>query len=294
MTDKEHYVSASEEESDVEEEKVEKTGEKVKFISLINRIMQNQPPLSQEEPGYLLGFVKYLEQQDHLPAELENCLHGLLKTGKVWMNATSNRLKKGVLEHLTSCKGLLGSSLEMSFDLKVMQNLKTLLESFKTMEITKEDCINYVSMVTTSTSRTTAAGATGCAGAIGGKKRKHLDLMLDETNLDFDDVTVEVEPSPTFPTYSSITVQKDGSYYTKKSADGWKDFLMKVTVYKREKLLDCQSARDKWNHRFMEMEVNFDRKDSFFRTMSLMRGQVEENLNAKNVNWVPLKRYKYE
>ena len=178
--DEKSYASESEEETMKESET------KIQFASLLNRILLAQPPLSQDHPGFLIGFVKYLETQEDLPSDLENCLRGLMKAGKVWNSATPNRLKKGVIEYLESCKGLMGSLFETSFDSRVIKSLKIFLDAFKEMSITKEDCSNYVSMVTMSTSHTTANYQQGYAGATGGRKRKHLEPTLEEINVDLD------------------------------------------------------------------------------------------------------------
>jgi paraquat-inducible protein B len=264
MSDEEKsYESESEEEMILEE--------RIQFASLLNRILQAQLPLSVEHPGFLIGFVKHLETEEDLPADLENCLRGLTKAGKIWSNATPNRLKKGVIEYLESSKSLMGNLFETSFDSKIMKNLKTFLDAYKKMSITEEDCSSYVSMVTTSTLPTTAATATGRAGVIGGKKRKLMDSNLEEIDVHLDEIHVEVEPCPTFKTYSSITVAKDGRHYTKKSEDKWKDFQMKVTLYRKTDLMNCPGPKQKWEHRFMEMEVNFNKGDSFSKMMSQIR-----------------------
>ncbi|ARI46482.1 NS2 [Ambidensovirus CaaDV1] len=281
-----NYVSESEEEI-LDEGKIQ-------FASLLNRILQAQPPLSQDHPGFLIGFVKYLETQDDLPTEIENCLRGLIKAGKIWSNATPSRLKKGVIEYLESCKSLMGTLFETSFDSRVMKSLKTFLDAFKEMNITEEDCSSYVSMVTTSTSHTTATSATGRAGATGGRKRKLLNPSFEEIDVDLEDVTVEVEPSPTWKCYSGITALKDGRHYSKKSEDKWKEYHMKVTLYRKKDLMKCPSAKQKWDYRFMELEVNFDKGDAFSQMMSRMRALQEENLDAKNASWEPVKRFRYE
>nr|QRQ90274.1 MAG: hypothetical protein 2 [Parvoviridae sp.] len=279
----------SEEETELTEDTT-----KIQFPAILNRILTSYLPLSQEHPGYLIGFAKYLETQDHLNPQLENCLVGLIKAGRLWKNATPNRLKKGVIEYIENSKSLMGNSLETSIDFKAMKSLRSLLESYKEMDITAEDCSNYVTMETTSTSRTTATSVTGRAGAIGLSKRKHTDSTLEEINVDLDEITVEVEPSPTFKTYSSITLRKEGNFFTRKLEDSWKTYMMKVTLYKKEDLMNCQGSRQKWDHRFMEMEINFNKGDAFSTMMSQIRNLQEEYLREKNVNWAPVKRFRYE
>jgi hypothetical protein len=289
--------------SDVEKENISESEEelvmleekgKIQFASLLNRILLAQPPLSQEHPGFLIGFVKHLENQEEIPAQLENCLRGLIKAGKVWNNATPTRLKNGVIDFLENSKGLMGNLFETSFDSKVMKSLKTFLDAFKEMNITKEDCSSYVSMVTTSMSPTTATSATGRVGVTGGKKRKHLEQSLDEIDVDLEEITVEVEPSPTWKCYSGITALKDGRHYAKRSEEPWKEYQMKVTMYRKNDLMKCPSPKQKWDYRFLEMEINFNRGDASSKMMSQMRVLQEESLNLKNANWELVKRFRYE
>nr|QOD39494.1 NS2 [uncultured densovirus] len=287
MEDKNLHDISESEESEVEEDKI-------LFVTLLSRIIRSQPPLSQIQPGYLIGFTKFLENQDRIPAQLENCLPGLIRAAKQWQNATSNRLKKGVIEYLSSVKGLMGTWFEMSFDSRTMQSLKTLLDAYKEMDITEEDCSNYASMETMSTSRMIAHSQTEHADATGGSKRKHSALTLEEIDEDLEDVTQDQEPSPTFKTYSSITVLKDGKYITKKLEDKWKEYMMKVTLYRKKDLLDCQNSRQKWEHRFMEMEINFEKKDVFSQMVNQIKSEHLQNLGEKNVSWAPVKKFRFE
>lgn len=286
-------IYTSGEESEVEEVEMEKSG-KIQFATVLYRILACQKPLSETHPGFLIGFVKHLEVQEELPAELENYLRGLKKAGKIWSNASQKRLSKGVIEYLESCPSLMGNWFETSLDSITMKSLKNFLDAYVEMNITKEDCSNYVSMETTSTSPTTAVTATGCAGATGSKKRKRSNYTLEETNVTLEETHVDLEPSPTWKTYSAITVLKDGKHYTKKLEDRWKNYQMKVTLYRKKDLMECQGPRDKWNHRFMEMEMNFDQEDVFSEMTSQMKSVLMKDLDAKNANWDIVKRYKYE
>ena len=76
----------------------EKNETRINFAAVLRRILQNQLPLSETHPGYLLGFLNLLESEENLPAELENSLYGLQKVAKIWNNNTGKALKKGVIE----------------------------------------------------------------------------------------------------------------------------------------------------------------------------------------------------
>jgi hypothetical protein len=284
------------EESDAEEvtAEEEEEEEKTTYAAVLHRILQNEPPLSEIHPGYLLGFVAMLETQtEDLPVELENSLRHLTKAAKVWNNGISRASKKGVIEYLESCKGLMGNSFAISFGSKTTKSIKTFLDAFKEMSTTNEDCCRYVERTLTSTLPTTAATPTERVGATGSKKQKLMDYTTDEINVELDEIRVEVEPCPTFKTYSSITARKDGKLYCKRLEEKWKEFHAKVTIYRRTDLLDCSKHSNKWEHRWREMEVNYNTGGPISNLMNQMGKIIDTNLDKKDVGWEPKKNYSF-
>nr|QOD39557.1 NS2 [uncultured densovirus] len=288
---KEHEMS---EESDVEEvSEEEERVEGVSFSALLNRILQNNPPLSETSPGYLLGFVNMLQTEEHLPAKIENCLHGLLKAAKTWNNNIGKASKKGVIEYLESCKTLMGNLFETSFDLKTLESFKTFLTAYNEMDITEEDCCRYVEKIATSTSCTTATSATGRVGATGGKRRKLMEPTLDEIDVQLDEIHVEVEPQPMFKTFSSIIARKEGKQYIKRSEEKWKEYQTRVTIYRRADLMDCPKSSEKWKYKYQEMELNYNSGSPISEMMNRIKGHHMMYLKEKNANWEPKKEYNF-
>lgn len=287
----EDEVSASEE--DEAEEK--KTEQEVTFQTLLGKILKNEVPLSETEPGYLLGFVELLNIQDDLPAELENCLLGLEKAGKIWNFNIGKTLKKGALEYIMHCKSLMAGWLGTLFTLTTLRKLKDYLNVYKEMNITEEDCLRYVEKVITSTSPTTASGVTKAVGVAGGKKRKHSEPMLDEIEILVDDIPAEAEDCPTWKVYSSTTARKNGDLYTRKYKDTWKDFHVKITIYRAKDLKNCSSARDKWNYRHQEFDLNYNSGTKIWEKMCQMKALHEEYITSKvGTKWEKKKEYHYE
>nr|QOD39449.1 NS2 [uncultured densovirus] len=286
-------MMATEEISDVESEAgslaIEETKKEISFETLLNKILISQEPLSATEPGYLLGFVQMLEAEDHLPAEIENSLRGLTKVGKIWSCNTSKASKKGVIEYLQSCKGLTGNLFETYFASKTLESIKTFLIAYKEMEITEEDCFRYVEKIHMSTSSTTATSAMDRAGATGTKKRKHTALTDDEIVVDIDEIPVVVEPQPTFKCYSSITARKDGILHTQKLEELWKQYQMKVTIYRKADLLEASAGIGKWKLRHQEMEINFNAGDRVSQMLRKMRDDQLKYLEGKNAKWERVK-----
>nr|QUS52537.1 NS2 [Mute swan feces associated ambidensovirus 3] len=295
MSDVESDVENVEEVEEVEVE--EKGGEgKVTFEMLLNIILESNEPLSQQTPGYLKGFLNSMKEEE-VPVELERCRPGLSKAVRTWNANTGKALKQGVIEYLKRCKGQMGSSFEMSFDSKVLKNLKSLLKSYKEMGITEEDCSHYVSMMaeksSTSTSHTTAAGPIAVAGAAGGQKRKRMDTDLDEIEVRIDECPVEIENCPMFKAYSSTTAQKDGESYIKKVEVPWKPFQAKVTLYRMKDLITCPSAREQWKYKFLEMVMNFDHGSPTCQTMSTLKMLQGQDLEQKGAKWAIKPKYNF-
>ncbi|AKC42761.1 non-structural protein 2 [Cherax quadricarinatus densovirus] len=266
-------------------------GPKISFTAMLRRILQANLPLSQVHPGYLLGFVTMMTGETNLPVELENSLYGFQKAGQIWNNGIGKASKKGVIEYLQSCKTLMGSWFATSFDSKTLESMMTLLDAYNETQITEEDCSRYVAKIVTSTSCTTAPSATECAGATGTKRRKPTGHTLDEINVLIDEIPVEVEPQPTFKTYSSIIARKDDKLYIKKFEDSWKEYQVKVTIYRRQDLMDCPNTSEKWHYKYQEMDLNYNSGSQIWKLMSQLKYQQMEYLNEKNVKWVPKKEY---
>lgn len=290
--------SEAEEILDLEETKEkeeDKTEDRTTFAAILHRILQNEPPLSEVLPGYLLGFVAMLETQteEDLPAELENSLRHFSKAAKIWNNGISKASKKGVIEYLESCKNLMGNSFEISFGLKTTRSIKTYLDVYKTMNITEEDCCRYVEKTLTSTSLMTAATPTERAGATGSKKQKLTDYTTDEINVELDEIRVEVEPSPTFKTYCSITARKDEHLFCRRLEERWKDYHCKVTIYRKKDLLDCAKPSNKWELRWRELELNYNAGDPISNMMNQLGKMTDKDLESKGVGWERKKKYSF-
>lgn len=287
---KEHEMSESEAEESGEEEIVE---QRIKFAAALRRILQHQLPLSETHPGYLLGFINMLQTEDNLPAELENSLHGFQKAAKTWNFGIGKALKKGVIEYLESCKSLMGNLFETSFGLKTLESLKTFLNAYKEMDITEEDCSRYVEKTLTSMSSMTATTATGRVGATGTKRRKLMAPTVDEIDVHLDEIPVEVEPQPTFKTYSSIIARKEGQQYIKKFEEKWKEYQARVTIYRRQDLMDCPKSSEKWKYKYQELELNYNSGSLMSEMMNQIKGHQSQYLDEKNVSWERKKEFNY-
>nr|QOD39607.1 NS2 [uncultured densovirus] len=290
---KESEMSGSEE-SEEETTLVVSEEKTIKFATILHKILQSQLPLSEDHPGYLLGFVNMLEAEDNLLPELENSLRGFQKVAKTWSFNIGKASKRGVIEYLESCKGLMGNLFETYYDLKTLESVKTFLNAYREMEITEEDCSRYVEKIHTSMSSTTAFTATGRAGATGGKRRKLMEPTVDEIDVHIDEIPVEVEPSPTFKTYSSIIARKDGQQYIRKYEEKWKEFQARVTIYRRADLMDCPKSSEKWKYKYQELELNYNSGSPISTMMSQIRGHHVQYLDEKNASWERKKEYKFE
>lgn len=284
-------MSESEGETEEELTLVEET--KISFAAILRRILQNQLPLSETHPGYLLGFVNMLQAEDSLPPELENSLHGFQKAAKTWNYGIGKASKKGVIEYLENCKTLMGNSFAMCFGSKTLENVKTFLGQYSEMDITEEDCSRYVEKTLTSTLSTTASSATGRAGATGSKRQKLMEPTCDEIDVHIDEIPVEVEPQPTFKTYSSIIARKDGQQYIKKYEDRWKEYQARVTIYRRQDLMDCPKSSEKWKLKYQELELNYNSGSQISEMMNRIKGHHMQYLDEKNAGWERKKEYSF-
>nr|QOD39465.1 NS2 [uncultured densovirus] len=283
-------LQESDTESDVEEVVQQ---QRIMFAAILRRILQNQLPLSETHPGYLLGFINMLQTEDNLPTELENSLYGFQKAVRIWNNSTGKASKKGVIEYLESCKTLTGNLFAMSFDSRTLESVKTFLNAYNEMVITEEDCSRYVEKILTSTLSMTATSATGRVGAIGSKKQRLMEPICDEIDVHIDEIPVEVDPQPTFKTYSSTIVRKDGQLYIKKYEDKWKEYQARVTIYRRQDLMDCPVPSDKWKYKYQELELNYNSGTPVSQMMNRIKGLHMQFLDEKDVKWELKKEYNY-
>lgn len=293
-------MSSEEEEEDIIEREEDKTLEKnfhagpqITFAAVLRRIIQNHLPLSQQHPGYLLGFIMMLQAEDNLPTELENSLHGFQKAAQIWNNGIGKASKKGVIEYLESCKSLMGNWFAMSFDVTTLESVKTFLGAYNGMDITEEDCSRFVEKTLTSTSSTTATSATACAGATGSKRQKLMEQSLEEIDVHIEDIHVEVEPQPTFKTYCSITARKDGQQFIKKLEEPWSGYHMRVTVYRTQDLVNCPKASEQWKYKHLEMDMNFKDGSPLSKMTNQIKLHVLQYLQEKGAKWAPKKEYNF-
>ena len=287
------------EESDREESEKEDvsdhetTAAKITFRTLLHKILQNQLPLSETHPGYLMGLLNLMESEQNLPAELENCLYGFHKIAKMWNSNTGKTQKKGVIEYLESCRSQTANLFEMCFESTTMESLKTLLNAYKETNITEEDCCRYVERTLTCTSSTTAHTATERAGATGGKRPRLMGPTVDEIDVVIDEIPVEVEPQPTWKNYSSIMARKEGSLFIRKSEEKWNQYTARVTIYRRSDLINCPKSSDKWKHKYQEMELNYDAGSQIWMMMNRLKGIQTQHLDQKNARWEPKREYNF-
>nr|ARI46486.1 NS2 [Ambidensovirus CaaDV2] len=302
------YVSESEESSNSEDERApapvnwkegspkrtrtENELEVTKGISMetvLQKILNNQKPLSLEQPGYLRGFINLLKNEEI--QELETCIRILEKISKTWQNNTSKASKIGVVEFMKQSSKAMATSLATSLDSSQARNFTKCLSAFKEIDITREDCFNFQKMATTSTSVTSAATATTAADATGGRKRKRTNWDLDEIDEHIEQRPAELEDTPTFKTFSSITSRVKEDLYTRKSQERWSDYQAKVTLYRTRDLTSCQKPLDKWPFRWKEVEVNFTKESRMYTLVSEIIGTVNEDLDKKGVKWAIRKDY---
>ena len=217
--DQELRQQASEPESEEEMETPENTLEmgevKVPFKTLLYKVLTSNPPLSETEPGYLLMFVNFLQEEDDLPVQLENLIPYLRRMGQIWNNNTQKATRLGVLEYLENAKSLTAGSFGTSFDSTTIKTLKPFLEYFRKIGTTPEDLSKFTEKQLTSTSSTTASSATEPVGAVGGVKRKRSALATQEIEVDIDEIEHELAHSPMWKNYISITSRREDGSYTK-------------------------------------------------------------------------------
>ena len=264
----------------------------VTWRMLLKEILENDQPMSMEEPGYIQGLVNLMTGERDLEKDLANCLTGFTKMAQIWQNNITKATKKGVIDYLESCKGLTGILFGTSFDSTTMESLKHYLNVYKTTNITREDCSKFAEKILTSTSSTTAAGRTARAGATGGTKRKRTALTLDEIDVDFEDLVAEQEDVPTLKAYSSITVRRKGEYVINKSEEKWKEYNVRVTLYRKEDLLNVKEAREKWNNRFQEVQFNMDTGDDRCSMIKKIINSVWRDQRAKGGKWEPMREFR--
>jgi hypothetical protein len=278
-------------ESETEELENSLSKEDLNVQHLIFKIVQNNPPLSNTHPGYLLAFHDYLQnnQVKDYPYVQEALPH-LFKIVQIWQNSIK-RIKKSqsVLVYLNSLHDLTGITFQTSLSAKIMTRLLGLLNIFKeSFEFTKEDLSSLVSTRITSTSSTTVRSRTKGAGASGSSKRKLCMDSDEEIDLPSEGPCATRSDLPTYRTYSSTSAYKGGKPYILKSEDTWNDYMMKIQLWKSKDLKDVYQSdwQTKAKRVRKTMIFHFSEKNTSISVP--LRGieeAVRQSLEKKNAQW---------
>lgn len=251
--------------------------EEMAFVvkDVLVEVLNQQKPLSKTHPGYLQMFIQYLENQDQNDFDLKQVIKDLSRISQVWQNQEQKASKEGVLEYLTNCKALLGITLVTSLSVSTMNKLKALLTTFEEEQNpTKEDCSLCVSMAKQSRSSTTAASATTRVDVRGSRKRKLCMDSDEEEDLSDDDLYAINSKYPTSRTSSSISRRVKGEPITLKLEDEWKEYQMKLQLWRSKDLKDCKDWKDKANKVHKTMILNFD--ENYSKPLMNALGDIEE------------------
>nr|QOD39518.1 NS2 [uncultured densovirus] len=242
---------------------------------LLHLIVNSQLPLSKNEPGYIYMFHEYLEISEEVTEEIQALLPSFKKIIRVWLNQQKKAKTLGAYEYLTSCSGLLGVTFQTSFSAEAMETLKELLTSFQTeMTPTSEDCSSLVLTKPISTLSTIVASPPVVVDARGSRKRKLCMESEDEDDLSDDDLYVINSLYPTSRTFSSISRKKDGEPIILKLEDEWKEYQMKLQLWRSKDLKDSKDWKDKANKVHKTMILNFDGQGN--KKLMTALGDVEE------------------
>ena len=120
-----------------------------------------------------------------------------------------------------------------------------------------------------------------------------MEQTVDEIDVHIDEIPVVIEPQPTFKTYSSTIARKDGQQYIKKFEDKWKEYQARVTIYRRQDLMDCPKSSDKWKYKYQELELNYNSGSQISEMMNRIKWLHMQYLQEKNVNWERKKEYNF-
>nr|QOD39480.1 NS2 [uncultured densovirus] len=242
---------------------------------VLKKVVESQEPLSKREPGYFYMFHEYLTMSEEVPKEIKLLLPSFIKIIRVWINQHKKAKTLGVLEYLTSCKGLLGVTFQMSLSVETMEQLTELLNTFQTeMTPTSEDCCSLVSTKPICTLSTTVVTLPASVDVRGCKKRKLCMDSDDEDDLSEDDLYLTNSQYPTSKTFSSISRRKDGEPCTLKLEDEWKEYQMKCQLWRSKDLKDSKDWKDKANKVHKTMILNFDEAGN--KKLMHALGEVEE------------------
>nr|QOD39537.1 NS2 [uncultured densovirus] len=281
-------IPASPSQSESEDEEVVAINtSKVTFSTILSRILNSKLPESLEQPGYLLAFKEYLDNQAGVEAEIQNLLPGILKVVKVWANNMKRASKKGVEEYLEGCDKLLGITYRMSLIAPQMNMLNNLLNDFKNnLSFTKEEYSSLLSRIIPSTSAMTAHSQMEPVGAPLSKKPR---LCLDsDEEIDLDDPVRSAIRSgyPISKTYSSILTNTQGKSVILKSEDQWNEYYMEIKVWKSKNLVGVNTWQEKVEAMRKKMVFHFsDKNTSLMTSLGQLEKVVKQSLLEKGARW---------
>nr|QOD39540.1 NS2 [uncultured densovirus] len=248
-----------------------------KTKDVVEEILNQQKPLSKTHPGYLQMFIQYLENLDQNDNDLKMVIKDLSKISQVWQNQEQKASRDGVLEYLTSCRGLLGITLVTSLSVSTMNKLQALLTTFEEeQKPTNADCSLCVSIAKQSRSSMTAASATTRVDVRGSRKRKLCMDSDEEEDLSEDDLYATNSKYPTSRTFSSISRKVKGEPNTLKLEDEWKEYQMKIQLWRSKDLKECKDWKDKANKVHKTLIMNFD--ENYSKLLMNALGDIEEVL----------------
>jgi len=234
------------------------SAEDLTMKDVLKEILNNQHPISKEEPGYLYMFSQYLDMAE-TSDEVKSLIPALHRFVKTWNNNPTRAKNDGAYEFITNCTNLLGTTLATPCSVETIELLQDLLPLFqKEMNPTREDCSSCLSTMNTSTSSTTVASRPAAAAARGSKRRRLCMDSEDEDELNEDGIFAVNSNLPTSKTSSSISRRVDGRQRTLKLEDEWRECQMSLQLWRSKDLVNVKDWMEKSNLVFRKMILNFD------------------------------------
>jgi hypothetical protein len=111
-------------------------------------------------------------------------------------------------------------------------------------------------------------------------------MESDEENEDSeDDLSVISLQYPTSKTSSFISRKKDGELYSLKLEDGWKEYQMKLQLWRSKDLKDSKDWKDKANRVHKTMILNFDGTNKIMLTLGDLEATIKKQLQDGGARW---------
>nr|QOD39490.1 NS2 [uncultured densovirus] len=254
------------------------------FVHLVN-----SEPYAKENPGWLLKFIEYAENQEETAEipDLYNIVEAIQEIAQVWLENIHKVVNSKLSKLIKYFREAQEHIFLMSYHVEIREKLYTFAENFKDSPDypSRETCSSLVTTMNTSILSTTARSQQVRVDAPLSRKRKIYLDSDEEEDLSDEDLFQMNSKYPTCKTSSLISTKRGDESTILELEDEWKQYRFNIRIWKSEDLKNVE-PKDHWKHAKKWMTLNFDEKNSKIMTaLGAIEGELKQYMkkNKRNI-----------